>query len=152
MRRVWLRVRLRLQPRGSDRGAISTFVAIIAAALVILVGIVLDFGGRLRAIEQTDALAQEAARVAGQQLDEKALRDGDGYQVRREVAADAVAAYLASKGLRGHVDFPAPDTVAVNIETTYPTTLLGVVGVTHLPVRGYGRATLVHGVTKAENG
>ncbi|GAA2748201.1 hypothetical protein GCM10010440_47420 [Kitasatospora cinereorecta] len=142
----------RMVRRGPDDGAISVLVAITAAALVVLVGVVLDFGGRLRAIEQADARAQEAARVAGQQLDEKALRDGQGYRLRQDVAEQAAAAYLGRYGLTGAVSFPDPRTVTVTVDTQYRTALLGAVHLTTLPVHGHGKAALVHGVTEAENG
>ncbi|WP_371501041.1 hypothetical protein OG871_29795 [Kitasatospora sp. NBC_00374] len=137
---------------GEDRGAISTFVAITAASLVVLLGIVLDLGGRLRTMEQTDALAQEAARAAGQQLDRRALLEGRGYQVLQAEAEAAANAYLAGHHLTAHVEFPDPRTVAVRIDSTYDTKLLSLVKIDTLPVHGTGKAVLVHGVTEAENG
>ncbi|WP_354643312.1 hypothetical protein [Kitasatospora camelliae] len=139
-------------PTGPDTGAVSTFVAVSAAALVILVGIVLDLGGRLRVIEQTDALAQEAARAGGQQLDEAALRDGRGYLVDEPRAREAVQAYLAGHHLTGEVDLHTPGVVSVTIDAHYDTSLLRLIRINTLPVRGTGKAVLVHGVTNEETG
>ncbi|MGE7435440.1 hypothetical protein [Kitasatospora sp. NPDC001175] len=141
-----------------DAGAVSTFVAICAAGLVVVIGIVLDCGGRLREIENTDARAQEAARVVGQQLDQAAVLRGDGYPVigAREhdldVATRAADAYLDQYHLSADVTFKDDHTVQVSIDTTYRTALLGAINVNILPVHGQGTATLVHGVTEAENG
>ncbi|MEV4611256.1 hypothetical protein AB0K43_01450 [Kitasatospora sp. NPDC049258] len=140
-----------IRPGRRDRGAISTFVAITAASLVILLGIVLDLGGRLRVMEQTDALAQEAARAAGQQLDRRALLEGR-YQVLPAEAQAAADAYLRPYNLTAHVEFPDPGTVVVRIDSEYHTKLLSLIRIDTLPVHGTGKAVLVHGVTEAENG
>jgi hypothetical protein len=142
---------------GRDTGAISTFVAISAAAMVGLVGLVLEAGAQLRAIELADARAQEAARAATQQLDRQAVLDGRGYHVVSQDAATAAAnAYLQQYGLTAdRVDLtagPTGDTVTVQFTTTYQTALLSAVDVPELKVHGNGKATLVHGITEAENG
>lgn len=137
----------------AERGTISVFVAVCASALVIVVGIVLDCGGRLQAVEQADARAEEAARVVGQQLDQSAVLQGRGYTIvqDRRLATDAADAYLSPYHLHGDVRFDDDHTVTVRIDTTYDTALLGVIAVTTLPVHGQGQATLVHGITEAEN-
>lgn len=139
---------------GADSGAVSIFVAMSVAALTLVAAVVLDSCGRLRDMEYADALAQEAARVAGQQLDQAALLQGDGYQVDRRgsIAQDAALSYLRSvsrqSDLSCRVSFKDDHTVEVSISKSYHTVLLG----QDFPVSGHGTATLVHGVTKAENG
>ncbi|MFI5529878.1 hypothetical protein ACIA8O_15190 [Kitasatospora sp. NPDC051853] len=144
-------IRLR---RRADGGSIALFVAICAAALVILVGIVLEGGGRLRAIENADARAQEAARAVGQQLDRAALLSGRGYVLKQDLdeARGVAAAYLEPYGLQpAEISFRGDRTVVVEIRTTYRTTLLGAMRVEELDVHGLGSAGLVHGVRQAEN-
>ncbi|GJF27331.1 hypothetical protein KNE206_00310 [Kitasatospora sp. NE20-6] len=137
-----------------DDGALSVYIAICAAALLILVGIVLDLGGRLRAVERADARAQEAARAAVQQLDVDAVLSGKGYRILDGPAAEAAAAYLRPYGLTAETRLVDDGTVEVHATGTYTTALLGGVlpDFTHLEVHGSGRATLVHGITEAENG
>jgi hypothetical protein len=137
---------------GADGGAIGLFVAICAAGLVLMIGVVLEAGGRLRAIETADARAQEAARVIGQQLDEAALLRGDGYLLAGDVAAARTAAdaYLRPYGLHAEVAFRNGRTVVVDIRAQYRTTLLGAIAIKSLEVHGRGSATLVHGVKEAE--
>lgn len=139
---------------GPDDGALSVYVAICAAALVILVGIVLDLGGRLRAVENADARAQEAARAASQQLDVDAVLQGKGYRVLAGQAQTAATTYLAPYHLKSETRLVDDHTVEVRVTGTYTTALLGGVlpDFTHLEVHGYGKATLVHGITEAENG
>ncbi|KDN81638.1 hypothetical protein KCH_66000 [Kitasatospora cheerisanensis KCTC 2395] len=138
-----------------DRGSISVMVAVTAVSLVAVVGLVLDCGGRLRAVERADALAQEAARAGGQQLDIDALRAGQGYRFDRAAAERTATAYLRGHGIKGAIGFPRPEdlqTFSVTVETDYPTALLGLVGITTLPVQGHGKATLVHGITEGKTG
>jgi hypothetical protein len=145
------------RPDGPDTGSISLFVALCAAGLVVVIGIVLECGGRLRAIEQADACAQEAARVVGQQLDETAALQGKGYLIRPDQpsAQQAVDDYLSlapCNRMRGAVSFKDDRTVQVRVDTQYDTALLAGVGVTSLAVSGQGVATLVYGIKDAENG
>ncbi|GAA2997952.1 hypothetical protein GCM10020229_07900 [Kitasatospora albolonga] len=140
--------------RRADEGSIALFVAICVAGLVIMVGIVLEGGGRLRAIENADARAQEAARAVGQQLDQAALLSGRGYVLKKDLdeARSVATAYLEPYGLKpADITFRGDRTVVVEIRTTYRTTLLGAMRVEELDVRGVGSAGLVHGVRQAEN-
>ncbi|MFJ5229828.1 TadE/TadG family type IV pilus assembly protein [Kitasatospora sp. NPDC088391] len=140
---------------GRDRGSISVMVAITAVSLVAVVGLVLDFGGQLRTMERADALAQEAARIGGQQLDIDRLRAGQGYHFDRAAAEDAARAYLRAHGITGDITFPDGQnttTFSVDCTTSYRTALLGVVDIDTLPVQGHGKATLVHGITEGTTG
>lgn len=144
-------MRIRFMTPDRDRGALSVFVAICAAGFLIVIGIVLDAGGRLRAVERADALAQEAARAAGQQVDERRALAGEGFFIDKAAAEQAGYAYLAANDVGGttavNVDAQT-GTVTVTVDSTYDTALLGV----GLHVHGVGKAKLVHGVKEAENG
>lgn len=134
-----------------DTGTISIFVALSASMMLLFIGIVLDCGGRLNAIERTDALAQEAARVGGQQIDQGALLGGKGFLVDPVAAQAAANLYLAQYGLRAEplpADQPESASFSVTIDTTYKTALLGLFNTPTLTVQGKGTATLVHGVEK----
>ncbi|MFE5586299.1 hypothetical protein [Kitasatospora sp. NPDC056531] len=125
-------------------------MAICAAYLVLVIALVIDAGGRLRVAERTDAYAQEAARVGGQQLDQSAVLQGKGFKVLQEDAKKAADAYLGLYGL--HADDVKLDkdgkVVTVTVQADYRPVLLGALG--QRKVTGKGSATLVHGVEKAE--
>ncbi|KJS55680.1 hypothetical protein VM98_11950 [Streptomyces rubellomurinus subsp. indigoferus] len=126
------------------------FVAICAGALVLVIALVVDVGGRLRVAERTDAYAQEAARVGGQQLDQAAVLQGQGIKVQQEYVREAADAYLAMYGLRAdEIDFSDDGrVVTVTVRADFTPVLLG--GLGKRKVTGKGSATLVHGVEKAE--
>ncbi|MFE6749402.1 hypothetical protein ACFVGM_26405 [Kitasatospora purpeofusca] len=135
-----------------DRGALSIFVAICAAAVVVVIALVVDAGGKLRVAERVDAYAQEAARMAGQQLDEAALLRGEGYKLRaRQYVESAADSYLAQFGLSAYrVDFSADNTtVTITVQAEFRPVMLGELG--KRKITGKGSATLVHGVKEAEN-
>ncbi|MEV6975205.1 hypothetical protein [Kitasatospora sp. NPDC093806] len=145
-----LRSRLpyRLRTR-TDRGALSIFVAICAAYVVLVIALVIDAGGKLRFAERLDGYAQEAARVGGQQLDEAALLQGAGYKVRRDYVEEAANGYLRLYGLTGHVEFSLDGaSVEITVQGTYTPVLLGELGAGM--VTGRGSAVLAHGVKEAE--
>ncbi|MFB7471787.1 pilus assembly protein TadG-related protein [Kitasatospora sp. NPDC056184] len=134
----------------TDRGAVSIFVAICAGGLVLVIALVVDAGGKLRLAERVDSYAQEAARVGGQQLDEAALLQGQGYKVQRAYVEEAANSYLRLYGLStDRVEFLDDGaTVEITVRAEYHPVLLGDLG--KRKVTGKGRATLVHGVKEAE--
>ncbi|MFJ4093344.1 hypothetical protein ACIPYS_17340 [Kitasatospora sp. NPDC089913] len=143
----------RPRPGGrSDHGALSVFVAICAAFVVLVIALVVDAGGKLRVAERVDAYAQEAARMAGQQLDEAALLRGEGYKLRARVYVEAAANdYLALYGLHTYqVEFSPDDTtVTITVQAEFRPVMLGELATRK--ITGKGSATLVHGVKEAEN-
>ncbi|MER7703129.1 hypothetical protein ABTX81_09550 [Kitasatospora sp. NPDC097605] len=134
----------------TDRGALSIFVAMCAGAVVLAIALVVDAGGKLRLAEQVDGYAQEAARVGGQQLDEAALLQGQGYKVKRAYVEEAANSYLKLYGLSAHrVEFLDDGaTVVITVQADFRPIMLG--DLANVKVTGKGRATLVHGVKEAE--
>lgn len=110
--------------RTDDRGQTTAFVAILAAAFILCLGLVTDGGGLMRARNEAATLAQEAARAGVQQLDWSSYREGTS-----EVALDASAAsaaaqsFLSAAGATGTVAVSG-DTVTVTCSVDYSFTLL----------------------------
>lgn len=78
-----------------DEGGIAVYTAICTVALLGIIGLAIDGGGKLRATERADAVAMEAARAAGQAIDPASAVTGTEIRVDPEAAQAAAYAYLA---------------------------------------------------------
>ena len=140
-------LRHRLADTDREAGSVTVFVAITVLGILILCGLVVDGGAKLRAVQHADRVATEAARAAGQAADPAALAAGDA-RVDRQAAADAAATFLAAAQATGTATISADGTaVEVTVTTSAPTVFLGLLGIPTFTVTGHGRATLVHSVT-----
>ncbi|MCZ7458213.1 TadE/TadG family type IV pilus assembly protein [Streptomyces sp. WMMC940] len=137
---------------GGDRGSVSIYVAIVLVGLLVMIGIAVDGGGKMRATERADALAQEAARAGGQQLDAGDAITADRIAVDPAAASAAALDYLRQAGANGTVAVSdGGKTLSVTVTGEYRTRFLPVIGVSGMPVTGHGSATLLHGVDAPEN-
>ena len=59
---------LRSRLRDDDRGSLSLFVVVVFVALLVTIGLVVDGGGKIRALQRADAVAAQAARAGGQAI------------------------------------------------------------------------------------
>ncbi|HEY3546970.1 MAG TPA: pilus assembly protein TadE, partial [Propionicimonas sp.] len=92
-------------------------MAITVVGLLVLAGLVVDGGVKIRAAQHADAVAAEAARAAGQMV---ALPEVVGHQdvtVDRQGAVNAANAYLAAAGETGSV-VVGPDGTTVEVTVT----------------------------------
>ncbi|MFE9976201.1 TadE/TadG family type IV pilus assembly protein [Streptomyces hirsutus] len=138
-------------PRWDDRGGVTVFVAVCVIALIGIIGVAVDGGSKMRAVERADYLAGEAARAGGQAIDPAEAISGNAIVVDPQDAQAAAQAYLRSIGATGTVSVSGDGkTLTVNITGTYDTKFLSVVGIGSLSVTGQGKATLLHGVTAPE--
>lgn len=134
-----------------DRGGVTVFVAVCVIALIGIIGVAVDGGSRMRALERADFIAAEAARAGGQAIDPAQAITGEAIVVDPQDAVAAARAYLASAGATGTVTVSGDGTtLTVNITDTYDTTFLSVAGINSLAVTGHGEATLLYGVTAPE--
>ncbi|NHA68226.1 pilus assembly protein TadG-related protein [Phycicoccus flavus] len=124
----------------------SIWLATMAFAMVLLVGLAVDLGGQVHAQQRARALAAEAARTGGQQLDAAAAVRGDAVRADTLQAGRAASTYLTAAGVHGTVTVTGGTLVTVDVTDTYRTTFLGVIGITTLPVTGHGTARLTRSV------
>lgn len=128
-----------------ERGAVTLFVAIAVVGLMAMLGLVVDGGGKIRAVQRADRLAAEAARAAGQAVDARSVLSGEVIRVDRTAALAAAQQYLSAADAHGRAEI-SPDgrAITVTTEATVPTVFLGLVGVPQLTVTGTADARLVH--------
>ena len=135
------RVRTR---RDDDRGAITLFVVVITLALLAAVGLVVDGGGKVRALQRADEAAREAARAGSQMLDVPSAVRGDGVRIDPAAAARAARAYLDAAGVDGTVTVQG-NAVDVSTSVTYEPVFLSFAGVGPMTVTGTASARPVAG-------
>ena len=141
---------LQHRTRRQERGSISIWLVTTAFAMIVLVGLAVDLGGQVHAQQHARAVADQAARTGGQQLDAAVAVRGQGAVTDTHLARQAATAYLTASGLTGTVHVTGGTTVTVNVRDTYPTTFLGIIGITSMTVTGHGQARITRSVGGVE--
>jgi len=139
-------------PRGRDaeRGSVTAFVIVLAAAFIVAAGLVID--GGLALAGKTTALdeAQQAARTAATALAQGPLRDGQIALDPGPALADAQA-YITATGDTGTVTLDGT-LIHAHITHRQPTRILGLFGVGEITVSADATAKVEAGVTSADLG
>jgi hypothetical protein len=138
--------RTRLRRGGTaDSGQITAFVVIMAAALILLAGLVLDGGLTLAARERALGLAQEAARAGAQGINLAVYRQTGNLVLSPALAAADAQKYLASTGSQGSVQVTG-NTVTVTVTITQRMQVLDAAGLTAITVRATAAAIPQRGI------
>ncbi|MFI1154757.1 pilus assembly protein TadG-related protein [Streptomyces sp. NPDC020817] len=134
-----------------DRGGIAIYTAVVTVALLAIIGLAIDGGGKLRATERADAVAMEAARAAGQAIDPAAAVTGTAVRADPAASQAAAQAYLARAGTQGSATVSADGThLTITVHDTYPTKFLAIAGIGSMDVTGHGSARLLYGTTQPQ--
>ena len=123
-----------------ERGSISLFAVIATVGAFLILGLIVDGGARIQAMQRADGAAREAARQAGQALQAgPAIR---GQAVLGDTAAGAAAArrYLAAAQVPGTVSVRGA-TVSVDTQISYTPIILSMVG--PVAVTGHAETRIV---------
>jgi hypothetical protein len=131
-------------PRTRDEGRIALLVIVLAFAVLAMIGLSVDGGGKLRALQRADRLAVEAARAAGQAIAAPQAIQGGQKVVDPPAAVAAAESYLAAAGVTGAVAV-SPDRTQVTVTVTimYNTVFLGMIGIDTLPATRQATAAVV---------
>lgn len=129
---------------GGERGggALSVPAAISVLALAVAIGLGIDGARAAQGLATADAVAEEAARAAGQALDVAAARRGSAA-VDPAAAIAAAQRYLDAAGVPGTVAVVDPQRIRVEVSITRPTVLLGLIGRPEISSSGQADALLV---------
>jgi Flp pilus assembly protein TadG len=120
----------------------TLFTALAALALLLMVGLVVDGGARMRAVGRADRIAGEAARAAVEAADTR----GPTLTLNRPAAVAAAHSYLRAAGVHGAAAVTGPRTVQVTVTVSGTYLILGVVGASGYEVSGSAEASLSVGV------
>ncbi|GAA1988727.1 hypothetical protein GCM10009718_27880 [Isoptericola halotolerans] len=134
----------------SEDGAISTWVAMTTVAMMLFVGIAVDFGGQVGALQRARDVATQAARAGGQEVDLVRATRGEAVAVDPGAAQVAAANYLATAGVSGDVRVVDGTRLLVTVDDSYATKVLTIIGVSSLPVTGTAEARLARVVGGVE--
>ena len=134
--------------RGDDRGSASAFVVAIMVALLVIAGLVADGGRAINARVAIADDAEQAARVAANQIDQATLRGGGRPQIDPVMATSKALDFLA---LRGYATSRASvradvDAVTVTVSDDVPTGLLQLVMIDTFTVEGTATARAAVGI------
>ncbi|MEU1628234.1 hypothetical protein ABZ746_23460 [Streptomyces sp. NPDC020096] len=121
----------------------SLFYAVALVGIFMILGLVVDGGGRLQAGARADSLAQEAARAGGQQIDPTQAIPGSAIVVDPAAAQRAAESYLQQAGVQGEVTVSGDGkNLSVIVHTSYHTIFASLLGYSSMQVTGHGAATL----------
>jgi Flp pilus assembly protein TadG len=130
-----------------DRGSITLMLAALGVALIALAGIVIDGGAKLRAAENANAVAQEAARAGAGMVNRSTAYSTGSFVVDQAQAIAAARAYLAANNLHCCVTAQGTKAIRVTVTITEPTSVLSIIGIDSMSSPGSATASLVTGVT-----
>ena len=133
-----------------ERGSVSIWLVTTGFAMIVLVGLAVDLGGQVHAQQHARAVADQAARTGGQQLDAAIAVRGEGAVTDTHLARQAATAYLTASGLTGTVAVTGGDTITVITTDTYDTTFLGIIGINALTVTGNAQSRITRSVDGVE--
>lgn len=131
-------------PAAGERGGITLLVAVLMVAVLAMIGLAVDGGGKVRALERADNTAVEAARAGGQAIQAAQAIQGGAKVVDPAAAVTAARAYLAAAGVDGTVTVAADRRhLTVTVTITYRTLFLGLVGIPTLTATRHATVVLL---------
>jgi Flp pilus assembly protein TadG len=127
-------------------------MAILAAGMIAMAGLVIDGGNALATKEKAADVAEQAARAGADALSPESLRNGSPDQLRADpvAARKAANAIMTDNGATGTVTFDG-NTVTVRATIPKKTAVLSVVHLNDISQTATWSATAIHGTTVAGN-
>lgn len=137
-----------LRPRsrrlGDDRGSLSTYFVSAVIAVIPVIGLVVDGGGQVRALQQANDIADETARYAGQAIDKGCAIQGAEVEIPAPLARTAAHEFIdnnpADVKLTSVTVTDGGHTVTVRTSITYEPIFLGILGMGPKELEGEGEA------------
>jgi hypothetical protein len=116
-------------------------VLILAVAMVIIAGVVVDGDGKTQTLQQALTIAQGAARAGTNAATGNAV-NGDAFTLSSDAAITAAENYLHDTAATGTAQVTG-DQVIVTVNLTYTPKILGDFGIGPIPVHATAAAELI---------
>lgn len=126
----------------NELGASTVFLVLLSVALLVAAGLVIDGGYALAERRRAMNVAEQAARLAADQVSEPSLRSGL-RRVDDGRARAAAQTYLRAAGWQGIVTTAPSGRVTVNVVGAYRPAVLSMVGVRAFDVRATATAVSI---------
>lgn len=137
--------------RRDEHGSTSLFFVVIVIALFAVTGLVVDGGGKIRALQDANSIANEAARAGGQALRAAPAVEGSGAVIEPQAARQAAQTYLNTAGVNGTVDIVNGTRLRVTVTTHYDPVFLDLIGAGgRMTTTGTAEVRLVRGIDGEE--
>lgn len=150
-----------MRRRLGERGALAPAVPVLAMAMLLLAGMIIDGSRQLNARGEAVAFAEEAARAGAQAVD----LNQDNLVLDQPAAQSRVDTYCATVLAQRQVEScqfmgiqpvsatdPRPLVVQVRVTMRIKSSLLGIIGVTTLSASGEAKARPFEGVDAGDAG
>ncbi|MEO3797826.1 pilus assembly protein TadG-related protein [Nonomuraea sp. B10E15] len=128
-----------------ERGSVTVFTAVIAFALLLCAGLMVDGGAKIRAYREAYAASEEAARTGAVQLDTARAYASGQFETDPARASAAARAYLSAAGHTGAVSTTG-NQVRVTVTVSRPTFLLSLIGIDTVTATASAAARMFHGI------
>lgn len=126
-----------------ESGSILIMLPILTVGLFLMLGLIVDGAGRVRALQEAHTVAGQAARQAGQQIDGGALQLDGSTQVNPTAAVAKARSFLRQADMRGQVSVnPARSRITVTATSRYRPVFLSFFGFGPVDLTGSADARL----------
>ncbi|KAB1660303.1 hypothetical protein F8O01_02955 [Pseudoclavibacter chungangensis] len=143
MRGLMMRVsQLRRQP---ERGSVQLFLILTVVTLVVVVGLVVDGGGKVQLATDAQHVASSAARAATNAISAETVA-GHALSIDALLATQVAEDYIENADMTGTVSVDGA-TITVTTEAVYATRFVSLIGISTLTVSGTATASLIDGPT-----
>ena len=135
-----------------ERGSLSPFILIMMISLVIVGGLTYDVGQLFAARREANNVAAASARAGASQVTEVSLYNSNP-ELDIGLATSRAQTFAISSGMDSATAavIGGGTAVEVQVETSFETLFLSVIGIDELSIGGEAEARVVHGVDDAVN-
>jgi hypothetical protein len=129
-----------------ESGVFSAFLAVLAVAMLLLVGLVVDVGRAIAVQRLAADEAEQAARTGAGQISVNSLRQGQ-VSINSQSAITAAERYTVQSGQPG-IATVNDGTVSVRVVVVLPTTILDIADIKSMTVSATASASDVAGIAR----